>query len=281
MCIRDSKLGGPKGQIGATGPQGVEGLQGLQGLQGPQGFHGEHGIVNLWYQSWHPTTEPTSTPVCNIATQIYYHGFYVDTTGGYTTIKLRLRNAVHISGNPNVRIYVAIYSSTIDLTNPKPAALQGQGLFNIDVSEPESPDQIINIDLFSPVYLLRDRLFFIGLYWRMPIGANNQIDFYGSTNIGDPNLSSFVWTQPPNPAVSFPTLVNLTAVEDASGAFWFIVFGNQEIFGAPVGPQGGEGASGPTGPQGEAGPIDPTNLQYIYQTNPPDGIPHNLSLIHI
>ena len=137
------------------------------------------------------------------------------------------------------RVYAAIYSATASLSSPEPRTrMSNMAAVTLDSSDPNTDDLYITISWDSATFLVRNRIFFVAFFWMSQVPGLN-LDFYGSLNVGDQDFSSMVWTET---NTNLPLTAN--AVEDPSGAFWFILYGNQYDAGVQQGPTGAPGIQG-------------------------------------
>ena len=217
---------------------------------------------NMWYESWHMTTEgiDSSNNYANVAKKVFYHGFKADTTGEYTNMQVRIENTSSGTAASNLTMKVAIYDSTnisgnVRDSSPHPNMLQGEGsgIFPLGGGASDyGTHSYIDIRFDSSISVTRGKIYFVALFY------TGGID--GLFGLGDNNTSSgthhFSYTSVDTSVSSFisPVPTNMNYLEKAQeGAYWFTVYGLQSAAGATQGPAGADGADGADGANGADG----------------------------
>ena len=216
---------GEKGARGATGPEGLSGPRGLLGPVGQKGNIGEKGQKgiqgqkaepgeNLWQESWSLNVADKSfdeIPLTN--NYIYFQGFWNNTTGDYTNIRLRIKNAHTDKGGGTLsllnigssKIMVGIYDNGSDeeittqggtsgltpwdntlgsITTPWPRYKLGEGSRSAYVIG-EVNDSWIDVQFDNKIYLKRNKIYFIAVKQSVDkdmTALSWNISMYGLTN---------------------------------------------------------------------------------------------------
>ena len=118
----------------------------------------------MWYEAWDMVTENTSTSVAPTKEVVYFHGFIAPTTGDFTSIKIRVREANYISGNAQTDIYAAIYKSNNNQITPQPTDLMNFGRVT-KIIGPGLEDEILTIPLNGIVQVTRDNIYYIAILY--------------------------------------------------------------------------------------------------------------------
>ena len=202
---------------------------------------------NMWYESWHMTTEgiDSSQKYANVKKKVFYHGFKADTTGEYTNMQVRIENTsgTAIGFTMKVAIYDSTNSGTLIDSSPHPTVLQGEGSRNFTLGTSDyGTHSYLDIPFDSPIPVTRGNIYFVALFY------NDGID--GLFGLGDNNTSSgtyhLSYTSVDTSVSSFILQVptNNTYLEAAQeGAYWFTLYGLQSAAGAIQGPAGPAGPS--------------------------------------
>jgi len=225
-----SFLVGPQGPTGpsngATGPMGHTGPPG--GPPGPTGPTGplSSGGLNMWYETWDLITEPNnSSGVANAKDQVWWHGFYADTTGPLTHMKIRLQSGATAG---TATILGGIYNSNGNLHTPTPTNKLGEGSI---ILTPVVDDTIIEITFTTAISVIRNNIYFVALKW----DCSTTLTFYGSLQVGTAPANSMLWMEG---GTTLPAIAGsgISPVLNANGkaGFWFIVYGPQTFTGGPM-----------------------------------------------
>ena len=243
--------------------------------QGPEGAVGATGAggTNMWYESWHMTTQITNPPMQPVPTRAFYHGFIPDTTGEFTNMRFRL-NVVTINApqSPVITFQVGIYDNAGNTERPSPGTLVGQGSVQLQLSTTyiqgvnAVSQEIIDVP-FSGILpsVQRGRIYYVALWYKTADPANN-ITLYKTDDEFDVTQSSWIWTTQLTPG-GLPPDAQLEVPEQFRESYWFLLYGLQSAVGAvqgpigPVGPAGPQGAQGPAGTDGATGTQGPSGPQ--------------------
>ena len=219
------------------------GTQPIASLVGSSG-----GGNNMWYESWHMTTEGISSAnkYANSVKKVFYHGFRADTTGEYTNMQVRIENKIGIN-NTILNMHVAIYDSSNNTTSsiidssPHPTSLQGEGSRNFTLGTSDyGTHSYLDIPFDSPIPVTRGNIYFVALFYNdgidglFGLGDNptSSGDYMLSYSSASTNVSSFISTIPSG---------NGSLEPNANAAYWFTLYGLQSAAGAiqgPIGPAG-------------------------------------------
>ena len=204
---------------------------------------------NMWYESWHMTTEGISSAnkYANSVKKVFYHGFRADTTGEYTNMQVRIENKIGIN-NTILNMHVAIYDSSNNTTSsiidssPHPTSLQGEGSRNFTLGTSDyGTHSYLDIPFDSPIPVTRGNIYFVALFYNdgidglFGLGDNptSSGTFHLSYSSGSTTVSSFISTIPSSGSVE----------TNHQAAYWFTLYGLQSAAGAIQGPAGPAGPS--------------------------------------
>lgn len=206
---------------------------------------------NMWYESWHMTTEGISSAnkYANSVKKVFYHGFRADTTGEYTNMQVRIENKIGIN-NTILNMHVAIYDSSNNTTSsiidssPHPTSLQGEGSRNFTLGTSDyGTHSYLDIPFDSPIPVTRGNIYFVALFYNdgidglFGLGDNltSSSSYHLSYSSASTSVSSFISTIPSS---------GINTVEpNPQAAYWFTLYGLQSAAGAIQGPPGPAGPS--------------------------------------